>query len=166
MISKTLVRELEQEAVTTKRLLEQLPEDKLTWTPHEKSMTLGQLALHIANIPGRVSSMLNSDGMDAKKATFVNPQPNSKAEILTTLDSAIETAKQVLNAWDDAAASTPWRLSKGDEEVFTLPRAAVARTIMMNHWYHHRGQLTVYLRLLNVLLPVTYGRSADTNPFG
>jgi uncharacterized damage-inducible protein DinB len=163
--TQSLIRELEQEAATTRRLLAIVPTEKLEWAPHAKSMTLGQLAMHIANIPGNVTKMIHSDGMDVRNAKFAPPQPKSTEEIVSSFDSAMENALEILKSWDEVHAGGPWRMSKGEEEVFTLPRTAVARTIMLNHWYHHRGQLTVYLRLLDVPLPVTYGRSADTNPF-
>src|SRR5262245_16814518 len=148
--TQSLIQELEQEAATTRKLLSIVPNDKLQWAPHSKSMTLGQLAMHIANIPGNVSKMIHGDGMDTRNAKFAPPQPNSTEEIVSSFDSAMENAREILNSWDDAHASGPWRLSKGDQEIFTLPRTGVARTIMLNHWYHHRGQLTVSLRLLDV----------------
>jgi len=160
-----MIRELEQEAVSTRRLLSLIPEEKLNWAPHPKSMSLGQLAFHVASLPGGVANMLLMDGFDALKAKFDPSHPESKEQILSTLETGLERAKQVLGDWDHQKATSPWRLSKGEDEVFTMPRSGVARTVLLNHWYHHRGQLTVYLRLLDVPLPVTYGRSADENPF-
>lgn len=160
-----LILELEQETKATRGLLHRIPEDRLAWKPHSKSMTLGQLGMHVASIPGRVSELMHLDGMDSSKATFTPPVPESKTQILETFETAIEKAKQNLSAVTQEKAMSPWRLSKGDQEVFSIPRIGVARTMLLNHWYHHRGQLTVYLRLLDVPLPVTYGRSADENPF-
>jgi uncharacterized damage-inducible protein DinB len=162
---QSMIRELEQEAISTRRLLSLVPEEKLNWAPHSKSMSLGQLALHIATVPGSVANMLVMDEFDALKAKFDPPQPESKEQILSTLETGLERAKQILGDWDQQKAMSLWRLSKGQDEVFTMPRSAVARNVLLNHWYHHRGQLTVYLRLLDVPLPVTYGRSADENPF-
>jgi len=162
---QSMIQELEQEAISVRRLLKLVPSDHLDWRPHQKSMSLGQLGLHVASIPGGVSNLLLTDGFDGSKANFTVAQPKSTDEILTSLETGLSRAKQVLGDLDAQKAVSPWRLSKGDQEIFTIPRIGVARTIMLNHWYHHRGQLTVYLRLLDVLLPVTYGRSADTNPF-
>lgn len=160
-----LIFELEQEAKATRGLLQRIPEDRLGWKPHDKSMTLGQLAFHVAMIPGRVSEMMHHDGMDTSKVNFNAPTPASKAEILETFETAITKGKQNLGAITSENAMAPWRLTSGSQEVFSIPRIGVARTLLLNHWYHHRGQLTVYLRLLDVPLPVTYGRSADENPF-
>jgi uncharacterized damage-inducible protein DinB len=159
-----LISELEQESGATRRLLERVPGDKLGWKPHDKSMSLGQLALHVASTPGQVASMLLDEGMDAKNAKFNPPQAASVSEILGALEKGIERAKEVLGGMTPEQAAGSWKLTSGEREVFTMPRLAMARTIMFNHWYHHRGQLTVYLRLLDVPLPATYGRSADENP--
>jgi len=160
-----LIMELEQEAKTTRRLLDRVPEDRLTWKPHEKSMTLGQLAIHIALIPGRIGAMVEGEGFDAQKANFTPPQPEAKEQILEALESGIGTARQILGNLTEESAFAPWKMKFGEREMFTMPRLAVVRNIMLNHWYHHRGQLTVYLRMLNVPLPITYGRSADESPF-
>ncbi len=160
-----LLQEFRDEVAITKRLLERVPGDKLTWKPHAKSMTLGQLAGHIAAIPGRISAMVQQDSFDVLKGSFVPPQPSSIAEILTTLDQGVPAAEKFLQELTEERAAETFRLMKGDRELFRQPRSAVVRTIMLNHWYHHRGQLSVYLRLLEVPLPVIYGRSADTDPF-
>ena len=160
-----LIQELEQEAIAARNLLKQVPAEKLEWRPHEKSMSLGQLAIHIASIPGAVSNLMMMDGFDASKAKFNPPQPKTTEEILTTFETSLAGAKQILTNLDEQKATDSWKLSHGEKEIFTIPRIGVARSMLLNHWYHHRGQLTVYLRLLNVPLPVTYGRSADTNPF-
>lgn len=162
---QSMIQELEQEAVSARRLLQLVPSAHLEWRPHHKSMSLGQLSMHVASIPGGVANMLLTDGLDATKANFSPPQPKNTDEILSSLETGLNHAKQVLGEWDHQTAASPWRLSKGEQEIFTLPRIGVARTILLNHWYHHRGQLTVYLRLLDIPLPVTYGRSADMNPF-
>lgn len=161
-----LASELEQESKATRRLLELVPNDRLGWKPHEKSMTLGQLALHIAGIPARISNMMLGDGFDTKKASFAPPMPSSASEILTTFEHGLEEAKKIMAGFSAEQSLAPWKLTSGEKELWTLPRVGVARGMLLNHWYHHRGQLTVYLRLLDVPLPVTYGRSADTNPFG
>jgi uncharacterized damage-inducible protein DinB len=160
-----MLHEFRAEVVITKRLLDCVPADKLTWKPHAKSMTLGQLAGHIAAIPGRISGMAQQDGFDVLQGSFVPPQPNSLAEILASFEQSVRDADQTLQGMTEEHAAGTFRLMKGDRELFNQPRSGILRTIMLNHWYHHRGQLSVYLRLLEVPLPVIYGRSADTDPF-
>jgi uncharacterized damage-inducible protein DinB len=164
-IQQRMAAELEREAVATRRILERIPADRLDWQPHPKSMSLGQLALHMANIPGGVSRIAKLDGMDVAGRNGLPPSPQSAGELLTALDASLAEARSLLASLDDEAAETPWRLSAGEREIFTLPRVDVLRTMMLNHLYHHRGQLAVYLRLLDVPVPVIYGRSADENPF-
>ncbi len=161
----SLINELRQEAVTTKRVLERIPEEKLSWKPHETSMSLGQLSLHVASIPGNVTRLAQLDAFDASEANFVPPQPESVEQILGAFDESLNSAESYLSGLDNKAATDPWRLTSKGEEVFSMPRISMLRTIMLNHWYHHRGQLAVYLRLLEVPVPVIYGRSADENPF-
>ena len=160
-----LLQELEQEAQTTRRVLERVPNDRLTWRPHEKSRTLGELALHIATVPGAVAELVAA-GSTAQVPEFTDPSPKSAGELIPALDEGIAEAKKLLSGMDDATLMSTWRLMRGDREVFALPRVAMLRSIMLNHWYHHRGQLTVYLRELDVPIPSVYGPSADENPFG
>ena len=157
--------ELRQEAATTKRVLERVPGDKLSWRPHQKSMSLGQLALHVATIPSQVAELARLEEFDASQANFDPPEANSVGEILAMLDASVTAADEYLDGLDDQTATANWRLTAGGKEIFAIPRAGVLRTIMLNHWYHHRGQLSVYLRLLDVPVPAIYGRSADENPF-
>lgn len=158
--------ELLQEAQATRRLLERIPSERLAWKPHEKSMTLGQLALHVATIPGDLSQMTQADEFDAANANFNPPAPESGSQIVAALERSIGIASNYLVALDGAKATLPWRLTLRGNEIFTMPRLALLRSLLLNHWYHHRGQLTVYLRLLDVPLPAVYGRTADENPFG
>jgi uncharacterized damage-inducible protein DinB len=162
---EALLNELRQEAETTKRLLERVPEDRLGWRPHPKSMTLGQLALHVATIPGDLSRLAQLDEFDASSANFEPPAPESKAAIAAAMRKSLDEAAEYLGAVSADQADASWRLTLRGNEVFAMPRAALLRSLMLNHWYHHRGQLTVYLRLLDVPLPVIYGRTADENPF-
>ena len=162
---ETMMNEIDQEAVITRRVLERVPADKLAWKPHPKSMSLGQLAFHVASIPGNISKLAQLDEFDASAANFDPPSPNSSAEILTALDTSLNTVKEYLDCVSEPAAVGNWRLTFQGKEVFAIPHVALLRTIMLNHWYHHRGQLSVYLRLLEVPVPVIYGRSADENPF-
>jgi uncharacterized damage-inducible protein DinB len=161
----SLLSELYQEAAVTRRVLERVPGDKLEWRPHPKSMSLGQLAMHVASIPGNLSRLVQADEFDASQANFTPPSPSSVEEILTAHDGSLRVAQDYLVGVDEQIAQESWRLTFKGKEVFTAPRGGVIRSLMMNHWYHHRGQLSVYLRLLDVPVPVIYGRSADENPF-
>ena len=161
-----ILEEYREEVGITRRVLERVPGDKLMWQPHAKSMTLGQLALHVGTIPGGISKLVSQDSFDAAQANFVPPQPKSAEEILSTFEESARDGEGCLSAMSDEKALGPWTLKFQDKEVFTKPRIGIIRTIMLNHWYHHRGQLSVYLRMLDVAVPVIYGRSADENPFG
>jgi uncharacterized damage-inducible protein DinB len=162
-IADTLLAELEQESDATRRVLERVPEAHLGWKPHPKSLSLGQLALHVAAVPGNVAEVLVPDSMEVPD--FIHPEAATAAELVPTLDASIAKAKMHLQPLDDAAMRATWRVMKGDRALRAMPRAAFARAIMLNHWYHHRGQLLVYLRLLNVPVPSVYGPTADENPF-
>ena len=163
---EAMIGELKREGDTARRILERVPEGELSWRPHAKSMTLGQLALHVATIPANLSQMAALDSFDAANANFDSPQPGSKAEILAGLDAALDSASAYLSSLTNDAGDATWRLTLHGTEVFAVPRIVLLRSFLMNHWHHHRGQLTVYLRLLDVPVPVIYGRSADENPFG
>jgi len=162
--TQKLAAELDRESAATRRILERVPTDRLDWQPHPKSMTLGQLAIHIASIPGNISRMAQVDTFDAATRDFSPPQPASTDEVLSRLDASLTEARSFLGGLDEDFAAAPWRLTAGPREIFTVPRADMLRTMLLNHWYHHRGQLAVYLRLLDVPVPATYGRSADENP--
>jgi len=162
---KAMLGEIEQEAATTRKVLERVPENKLSWQPHKKSMTLGQLALHTASIPGGIAKIAQSDEFDASQASFGSAQPKSLGEIFAAHDESIRAAEDYLEGLTEPKATATWKLKMGTKEVLSVPRAALLRSIMLNHWYHHRGQLSVYLRLLDVPLPSIYGPSADENPF-
>jgi uncharacterized damage-inducible protein DinB len=161
-----MLSEIREEAVITKRVLERVPAAKLSWRPHAKSMSLGQLALHVANIPGSLTRLTQLDEFDASQADFSPPEPRDIGEIHATLEQSVRSAEEYLSSMTEKVASANWRLTMRGKELFSKPRIAVLRSIMLNHWYHHRGQLSVYLRLLDVPVPVIYGRSADENPFG
>ena len=159
-----LLQELEQEAQTTRRVLERVPANQLTWRPHPKARTLGELALHVAIVPGAVAQLAVSPS-PAQVPTFSDPSPKSAAELIPALDQSIASAKKTLAGMDDATVTSTFRLMRGDRELFAVPRVGLLRSIMLNHWYHHRGQLTVYLKELGVPIPSIYGPSADENPF-
>jgi uncharacterized damage-inducible protein DinB len=158
-----LLQELDQEARTTRRVLERVTDNHLGWRPHPKARTLGELALHIATVPGAVAEFAAQDEVQAPQ--FVDPSPASAAELVPTLNESIAKAKKVLTGMSDERLMAPWRMMRGEQEIFQQPRIAVLRSIMLNHWYHHRGQLSVYLRELDVPIPSIYGPSADENPF-
>ena len=159
-----LLAELEQEAQTTRRVLERIPQAHLSWKPHPKSMSLGQLALHVATVPGNVAELAALDTVPEPPA-FVQPEAAAASELVPSLTDSVAKAKQLLGGFDDARMTALWRLQSGGKDLMTMPRSALVRAIMLNHWYHHRGQLLVYLRLLNLPVPSVYGPTADENPF-
>ena len=162
-IATALLAEMEQEFLATRRVLERVPQEHLSWKPHPKSYSLGQLALHVATVPGNVAELVARDSVEAPR--FVQPEADSSAALVPALAASVAKAKQLLGGVDDARMSATWRLTHAGRELMAMPRAAFARTVMLNHWYHHRGQLLVYLRLLDVPVPSVYGPSADENPF-
>ena len=164
--TEPMLSEFREEAATTKRVLERVPAQKLAWKPHAKSMTLGQLAWHIAKVPGDLARITQPDSFDVSQGSFVPPQPKNLEEVFAVFDESVRDAEKCLKEMTDEKAHGNWRLMRQDRELMNVPRIAILRSIMLNHWYHHRGQLSVYLRLLDVPLPVIYGPSADENPFG
>lgn len=160
-----MMNEMQQEGTTTKRLLERVPDGKLTWKPHHTSMTLGQLAIHTAMIPGVLTKLAQLGEFDTVNANFTPPQPNNTKEILTAFDESMASAQENLSGMTESGAMGNFRMMSKGREVFVIPRMGMLRSIVLNHWYHHRGQLSVYLRMLEVPIPVIYGRSADENPF-
>ena len=162
-IAQSLLNEFEAQAPVTRRFLERQPEDKLTWQPHPKSMTAGQLALHIANVPGGIVKFVaNNPAQTSGKFEF--RQPASRDEILKAFDEGVATVRSLLPGYDDAAMQETWRLLREERELFARPRSEFLRNIMLNHWYQHRGQFSVYLRLLDIAVPATWGPSADEPP--
>jgi uncharacterized damage-inducible protein DinB len=162
-IVDSILMEIDQEAATTKRVLERVPENKLTWKPHAKSYSLGQLALHIAQGQGYLADAVNQDTFEFPN--FTQPQPASRKEILDAFAQSTAHAKEILAKFNDARLMSTWTATAGGKTLLTIPRIAFIRSIMLNHIYHHRGQLSVYLRLLDVPVPSIYGPSADENPF-
>jgi uncharacterized damage-inducible protein DinB len=156
--------EIDQEAEITKRLLDVIPEDKLSWRPHPKARSLGELAMHVATTQGNVAEISQLDTKEV--GTFpVDPEPTDRAQILEAFSESLKKAKDIVAATDDESALAAWNLTKDGKTLMSVPRIGFWRSIMLNHYYHHRGQLSVYLRELNVPLPSIYGPSADTNPF-
>jgi uncharacterized damage-inducible protein DinB len=162
-IAKSLLAEFEIQAPITRKFLERLPEDKLTWKPHEKSMTAGQLAYHLAQVPGGVIQFVQSNPAQAPDfASF--PQPTSRQEILDKFEESIATVRNALSKGDEASMQETWRLVAGGREVLAEPRGQFLRDVMLSHWYQHRGQFSVYLRILDVAVPASWGPSADEAP--
>ncbi len=164
-LSDALIGEIEQEAATTRRVLERVPADKLSWKPNEKSMSLGPLALHVAQVPRTVASIAAQnpgsfpENLEQAAATSVD-------QSLSALDEGVSKAKEIVGgARRRGNAGELWSLVAGGQTLLSMPRIGLLRAIMLNHWYHHRGQLSVYLRLLDVPVPSIYGPSADENPF-
>ena len=160
-IAQQMLAEFEHQAALTRKFLERLPEDKLTWKPHAKSMSAGQLAYHLAFVPGGVAQAAAMNPAPAPDFNALARQPASLQEVLDKLEESIATVRELLPRFDDATMVEKWRMVAGDREFISLPRATFLREIMLSHWYQHRGQFSVYLRLLDVPVPSTWGPSAD-----
>jgi len=167
-ISRSLLGEFDQEMASARKSIERVPEGKFDWKPHQKSSTMGHLAGHIAMIPGWVKMTLETKEFDINPAGGQRqqmPQPKTKAEILAAFDQNVPAARAAIAAASDEALMQPWTLLNGGKTVFSLPRVAVLRSMVMNHMIHHRAQLGVYLRLNDVPVPAIYGPSADEGQF-
>jgi uncharacterized damage-inducible protein DinB len=158
-IAQSLLAEFETQAPVTRKFLERLPNDKLTWKPHSRSLTAGQLAYHLAFVPGGIIRAAQKNQIPPPDFQF--PQPATAQEVLDAFDQSVATVREVLPGFDDAAMNATWRIVAGDQEIAAMPRGAFLRNIMLNHWYQHRGQFCVYLRLLDVPVPSSWGPSAD-----
>jgi len=158
-----VIQEFDQEAGTTRRVLERVPTDKLAWKPHPKSMSLGELALHVAASPGVIAGWCAQDVTEFSGEK--PPAPASTADILAAHDAGVKTVKDTLGKLGDDGLKATWTAKAGGNTLMAMPKTALVRAIVMNHWIHHRGQLSVYLRLLDVAVPSIYGPSADENPF-
>jgi uncharacterized damage-inducible protein DinB len=166
-IAETLLPEFDREMGVTRRLLERLPDGKFAWQPHPKSMTLGRLAEHLAELPWWCTTTLTSDGIDgavdSRPAGYQSP--TTTQAVLAMFDGHVATARTTLAGRSDAELFLPWTLSVSGRQIFSMPKTAVLRAFVLSHLIHHRGQLTVYLRLLDVPLPSVYGPSADEQGF-
>ena len=163
-LADSIVAEIDQEAGITKRLLDIIPEDKLSWRPHPKAKSLGELAMHIATLQGGVAELSQPDSKEAGNFP-PDVEATSRAQILEAFAASLKKAKDIVSSTDDARAVAEWKLTKGDQILMAVPRIGFWRSILLNHNYHHRGQLSAYLRQLDVPLPSIYGPSADTDPF-
>jgi uncharacterized damage-inducible protein DinB len=160
-INELFIAELQQESASTRKLLERVPLDKADWKPHEKSMPLGRLATHVAEIPGWTTVTMEQDELDFATMDYKPVIAKDNHELVKMLDENLAKALKTLKDSPDERFSENWTMRTGDKIYFTLPKAAVLRSFAFNHQYHHRAQLTVYLRLLDVPLPGIYGPTAD-----
>jgi uncharacterized damage-inducible protein DinB len=164
-IAESILPEFDHETATTRMLLERVPADKAEWKPHVKSMSLGQLAMHIANLPQWASFTLERTEFDTNPpdgTRITTPMFQSAAHLLQSYDAGVSAARALLVRMTDAEFMVAWTLKSGGKRMFNMPRVAVFRSFVLNHAVHHRGQLSVYLRLLDVPVPNIYGPTADT----
>lgn len=160
-LAMAFLGELENEAKTTRAVLERVPADKFDWQPHEKSMKMGRLAVHVAEMFGWTKVTLKSDVLDFSTMDMTPFEPRTTDELLAFFDDQIANAKAILAETSDETFMTDWTMRNGETVYFTMPKVAVMRTFVMNHIIHHRGQLSVYLRLNDIPVPSIYGPSAD-----
>jgi uncharacterized damage-inducible protein DinB len=159
-MSETLLPEFDHEYANTRRTLERVPNDKLSWQPHVKSWPFQKLATHLAQLPTWVTETLRSDHVDLAIPTE-QPKPATTAEIVALFDKNVAEARAALAGASDEEFSKPWSLRNGEQVLFTMPKIATLRGFVFNHQIHHRGQLTIYLRLNDIPVPALYGPSAD-----
>ena len=160
-IAQAFLNELDNEARVTRTCLERVPAEKFDWKPHEKSMTFGRLASHCTEMFGWTKETLKQDVLDFATADFKPFEPKTNEELLAFFDEHIATAKRVLGETPDETFMTDWTMRNGEQVYMTMPKVAVMRSFVMNHIIHHRGQLSVYLRLNDIPVPSIYGPSAD-----
>ncbi|HVQ55355.1 MAG TPA: DinB family protein [Pyrinomonadaceae bacterium] len=160
-ISSVLIGEMEQEAKTTRTCLERVPADKFDWKPHEKSMEFGKLAAHIAEMFGWTPATLQQAELDFSKMDYKPFEPKTTDDLLEFFDKTVAEAIDVLRNTGDEVFLEDWTMRNGEKVYFTMPKAVVMRSFVMNHIVHHRGQLSVYLRLNDIPVPALYGPSAD-----
>lgn len=160
-INIALLAELQHEAGNSRKMIERVPTDKLIWRPHEKSMTIGRLATHIADIPIWFSRVINADEFDFATAVFNRDAKKDTQEILQLFDERLSEAVDLLQQASDEILNASCTFRRGDQIFFQLPRKTILRNFCYNHVYHHRGQLSVYLRLVDIPVPGMYGPSAD-----
>ena len=167
LIRDTLLPEFDMEMDNTRRTLDRIADDKFSWQPHAKSGTLGWLAAHIATIPHWAKVTMEQESLDLAAPGHSNssPPPTDRKGVLELFEKSRAEARAAMAGGDDAAYAKPWALFVGEQELFREPRASVLRRMVFNHIIHHRGQLTVYLRLLNIPVPGLYGPSADEQKF-
>jgi uncharacterized damage-inducible protein DinB len=155
-----LLAEFDHEMGTTRKLLERVPEEKMAWKPHERSMSLGGLATHLSNLPHWGGLILNDTSFDLAAAPPNLTEKTSRADVLAHFDATVKATRAALDK-TDAELVAPWTLRRGEQQMFSIPRVAAFRSFVLYHVVHHRGQLSVYLRLNDVPVPAIYGPSAD-----
>lgn len=160
-IASSFIAEFEQEAVVARKCLERVPAEKFDWKPHEKSMTFGRLASHIAEMFGWTPSTLQQPELDFSKMDYKPLEPATTADLVEFLDKNVAEAIDVLRNTSDEVFMENWTMRNGETVYFTMPKITVMRSFVMNHIVHHRGQLSVYLRLNDIPVPALYGPSAD-----
>ena len=160
----SILSEMDQEAEHTKRLLDIIPEDKLTWRPHPKARSLGELAMHVASLQAGVAELVQPDTVELPDFP-PEPEAASRAQIVETFTESLKRAKAIVGATSDAQVLSEYKITKDGKTLMAMPRIAFWRSVLLNHYYHHRGQLSAYLRELDVPLPAMYGPSADESPF-
>jgi uncharacterized damage-inducible protein DinB len=164
-IKDALLQEFDQEMANTRKTIERIPDDKLAWKPHQKSMTMGRLAEHLSELPGWAAETMNKTSIDISQP-FERKIATSIRATLEGFDRNVANARTAIGSADDAAFMQPWSLMAGDKAIFTMPKMAVMRSFVMNHIIHHRAQLGVYLRLNDIAVPSIYGPSADEQTMG
>jgi len=160
-VAESLYTDLESELATTRRMLERFPSGKSDWRPHEKSMTLSSLASHVAEIPQYGIAIFGSDELDFAKGPYERNRYDTAQDLLAVFDNKVSQLRPALASLDWTSVATPWTMRNGDYVIFTMPKGAAFRRVMLNHLVHHRAQLGVYYRLLGVPVPGSYGPSAD-----
>jgi uncharacterized damage-inducible protein DinB len=161
MLNQSFIAELKHEAASSKRMLERVPDGKFDWKPHEKSMTLGRLASHVAELPGFLHSILTMDDFDFAKGHYKASHPKTREELLNVFQQKLDEVVQTLENTSDEKMQANFTLRNGERVIVTIPRMIAVRTMALNHIIHHRGQIAVYLRLLDIPVPGLYGPSAD-----
>lgn len=160
-ISQALLPEFDNEMKITRRALERLPDDKFDWKPHAKSMTMGRLAGHLAELPAFGAAIVTTDGLNFDKGEYKAAMVANRAEVLDLFDKNVAAAREAIAGATDDHLGQPWHLIYQGKKLFEAPRAAALRGMAMNHIVHHRGQFSVYLRLNDIAVPSIYGPSAD-----
>ena len=160
-INDALIAELHQEAATTRKCLERIPADTFDWKPHEKSMTMSRLATHVAEMVGWIKDTVENSELDFATMDYKPFVPQTTAELVEYFDAQYASAAAALKNTSDETMMENWKMRNGEEVYFDMPRVKVMRGFIFNHIVHHRGQLSVYLRLRDIPVPALYGPSAD-----